>query len=41
MPELLHRAIELGKRVGAFPIHEYWVDVGRETDLLRADEYLR
>lgn len=40
MPELLHRAIELGQRVGAFPIHEYWVDVGRETDLLRADEEL-
>jgi dTDP-glucose pyrophosphorylase len=36
MPELLHRAIELGQRVGAFPIHEYWVDVGRESDLLRA-----
>ena len=33
MPEVLNRAIEKGLQVGAFPIHEYWVDVGRHHDL--------
>jgi dTDP-glucose pyrophosphorylase len=37
MPELLQRGTEIGQRIGVFPIHEYWVDVGRKTDLKRAD----
>src|SRR5437870_4954086 len=36
MPEVLNRAIEKGLQVGAFPIHEYWVDVGRNHDLAQA-----
>lgn len=37
MPELLQRGTEIGRRIGVFPIHEYWVDVGRKTDLQRAE----
>ena len=33
MPEVLNRAREIGLRIGLFPIHEYWVDVGRPDDL--------
>ncbi|MDC1036185.1 nucleotidyltransferase family protein [Alphaproteobacteria bacterium] len=29
MPQLLETAMQHQHRVGAFPIHEYWVDVGR------------
>ena len=36
MPELLNEARELGMKVGLFPIHEYWKDVGRPSDLSRA-----
>ena len=29
------------KRIGVFPIHEYWIDIGRKDDFLRAElEYL-
>ncbi|MDF1749683.1 MAG: sugar phosphate nucleotidyltransferase [Alphaproteobacteria bacterium] len=35
MPELLNEARELGMKVGLFPIHEYWKDVGRPSDLSR------
>ena len=37
MPELLNRAVAFGRRVGLFPIHEYWKDVGRPDDLETAD----
>lgn len=33
MPELLNLGRSIGLRVGLFPIHEYWVDVGRVDDL--------
>jgi len=33
MPELLDRAIAAGRKVGMFPIHEYWLDLGRPEDL--------
>jgi dTDP-glucose pyrophosphorylase len=36
MPELLNRASSIGLQVGLFPIHEYWVDVGRPDDLVAA-----
>ena len=38
MPELLNRGREIGLKVGLFPIHESWIDVGRPDDLRRADE---
>ncbi len=33
MPEVLERAHGLGMKVGVFPIHEYWIDLGRPTDI--------
>ncbi|MEQ8603702.1 MAG: sugar phosphate nucleotidyltransferase [Marivibrio sp.] len=33
MPELINRAKSIGLRVGVFPIHEYWRDVGQRHDL--------
>lgn len=37
MPDLIDRLIQSGKTVGAFPIHEYWIDVGHSAALSRAD----
>lgn len=37
MPQLLDRCHGAGRRIGLFPLHEYWVDVGRPDDLARAD----
>jgi len=36
MPELLNSGSKAGLRIGLFPIHEYWRDVGRETDFQSA-----
>lgn len=36
MPDLLERAINQGKDVRMFPLHEYWLDVGRMEDFQRA-----
>ena len=33
MPELLNLGRAAGLKIGLFPIHEYWVDVGRPDDL--------
>lgn len=41
MPELLNLGHEIGLRIGLFPIHEYWTDVGRPMDLDAADLALR
>jgi dTDP-glucose pyrophosphorylase len=38
MPELLNAARAIGLRIGLFPIHEYWIDVGRPDDLDAADK---
>lgn len=37
MPELLNSGREIGLRIGLFPIHEYWTDVGHPEDLEAAD----
>ena len=37
MTDLFARAIEEGQETQAFPIHEYWIDVGRIDDLDRAN----
>lgn len=37
MPEVLNRAREIGLKIGLFPIHEYWMDVGRPNDLDAAE----
>lgn len=41
MPELLNEGRRVGLRIGLFPIHEYWADVGRPEDLDAADAYHR
>lgn len=40
MPELLNQGRALGLVIGLFPIHEYWIDVGRPHDLEAADRDL-
>ncbi len=37
MPNLLQQAISSGLNVGVFPIHEYWMDLGRPMDLEAAE----
>ena len=36
MPTLLERAIAAGSDVAMFPVHEYWLDIGRLEDFKRA-----
>lgn len=36
MPNLLEREIGAGRDVNMFPIHEYWLDIGRMDDFQRA-----
>lgn len=36
MPVLIQRLIESSQKVSAFPIREYWIDIGRHDDLSRA-----
>lgn len=37
MPELLNLGRGIGLHIGLFPVHEYWLDVGRPEDLQSAD----
>ena len=37
MPAWILRLIEEGYRIRAFPVHEYWIDIGRHEDLARAN----
>lgn len=36
MPDLLNQSIQKGHQTAAFPIREYWIDIGRREDLERA-----
>lgn len=36
MPTLLEQQIDRGRTVNMFPIHEYWLDIGRMEDFQRA-----
>ena len=38
MPQLIEEAIAQGHRVSAFPIHEYWLDIGLPETLDRAHQ---
>lgn len=38
MPTLLEQNIAHGKNVNMFPIHEYWLDIGRIEDFQRAQD---
>lgn len=37
MPQLLEDARRIGLKIGIFPVHEYWRDVGRPHDLLTVE----
>ncbi|MCB1422186.1 MAG: NTP transferase domain-containing protein, partial [Nitratireductor sp.] len=37
MPQLVERAMVAGEKVAAFPVHEYWLDIGKPDTLLQAD----
>jgi NDP-sugar pyrophosphorylase family protein len=36
MPTLLNQEVERGEVVSMFPVNDYWLDIGREADFLRA-----
>ena len=36
MPSLIQELISQGRRVASFPIHEYWVDIGKHPDYQKA-----
>ncbi len=38
MPSLLEEKMQSGKTISMFPIHEYWLDIGRMEDLHRAQK---
>lgn len=38
MPALLEREISAGRNVNMFPVHEYWLDIGRMDDFQRAQQ---
>jgi dTDP-glucose pyrophosphorylase len=37
MPDLIDRVLHTGDAVGAFPVHEYWLDVGTPEQYVRAN----
>ncbi len=37
MPDLIARAMQSGKRVAPFLLHEYWIDIGQPDDFHRAN----
>jgi dTDP-glucose pyrophosphorylase len=38
MPTLLDEQLAAGRRVSMFPVHEYWLDIGRLEDFQRAQQ---
>lgn len=38
MPDLMEREISAGRDVNMFPVHEYWLDIGRMDDFQRAQQ---
>lgn len=38
MPTLLEQQIKINKRVTMFPVHEYWLDIGRMDDFNKAQK---
>ncbi len=38
MPDLIKNLISHGKQVGSFPMHEYWLDIGRYDELEKAQK---
>src|SRR3990167_8918664 len=38
MPDLLNRLLAQEKKVSIFPVHEYWLDIGKAEDFVRAKQ---
>ncbi len=38
MPDVVERMITKGYRVGSFPVHEYWLDIGNHEHYVRAQK---
>ena len=38
MPDLINEALSIGYQIGSFPIHEYWLDIGRHDELEKAQK---
>jgi NDP-sugar pyrophosphorylase family protein len=38
MPDLIRRVLESGGSIKPFPMHEFWLDVGKPEDFLKANE---
>lgn len=38
MPSLLEKQIDLAKKVAMFPVHEYWLDIGKMDDFKKAQK---
>jgi dTDP-glucose pyrophosphorylase len=38
MPTLISNLIDAGERVISFPLHEYWLDIGRHEDFAKANQ---
>jgi NDP-sugar pyrophosphorylase family protein len=37
MPNLFETQIEQGEKINVFPIHEYWLDIGRMEEYEKAN----
>ena len=38
MPDLIEKTKKIGKKIGVFPIYEYWKDVGSLKDYVSANK---
>ena len=38
MPDLIQQYIKRNKQVSMFPIHEYWLDIGKMPDFEKAQD---
>ena len=38
MPELLNQGRSIGLKIGLFPLHEYWIDIGQPEDFETAQK---
>ena len=41
MTDLIQRLLDENRPVAAFPIHEYWIDIGRHEDYIQAQKTLK
>ena len=41
MPTLIEQRLEHSRKVAMFPIHEYWLDIGRLSDIEKAQSDIK